>query len=108
MSHAKGNRNIPAGSGGVDRAGGLAGGHAASRKLLHRLDQAGDKLALVPQVLAEFVHIVTDPRRCSAPLAMATALQRAEQVWAATQVAQVFPDAAAIGQFLAWMRQHGL
>jgi predicted nucleic acid-binding protein len=49
---------------------------AASRKLLHRLDQAGDQLALAPQVLAELVHIVTDPRRCSAPLAMPTALQR--------------------------------
>jgi predicted nucleic acid-binding protein len=39
---------------------------------------------------------------------MATALQRAEFIWNATQVAQVFPDAAATAQFFAWMRQHGL
>lgn len=82
--------------------------HVSSRALLISLDQAGHPLALAPQVLAEFVHIVTDPRRCAAPLDMATALLRAEQVWNATQVMQVFPNASTTSQFLAWMRQHSL
>lgn len=65
-------------------------------------------MALAPQVLAEFVHIVTDPRRCEAPLDMLAALLRAEQIWSAAEVIHVFPDASATSQFLAWMRQHGL
>jgi predicted nucleic acid-binding protein len=82
--------------------------HAAGRALLQRLGEAGDNLALAPQVLTEFVHVVTDPRRCSSPPDMATALERAELIWNATQVVQVFPDASATSQFLTWMRQHRL
>ena len=77
--------------------------HNSSRTLLQRLTQAGDNLALTPQVLAEFVHIVTDPRRCSTPLSTPPALERAELVWNATQVFQVFPNATATSQFLDWM-----
>lgn len=83
-------------------------GHAASRGLLQRLGRAGDDLALAPQVLAEFVHVVTDPRRCSSPLAVPAALQRAELIWNATQVRQIFPDRAAASQFLFWMKQYRL
>jgi hypothetical protein len=36
---------------------------------------AGDLLAIAPQVLAEFIHIVTDPRRFAQPLEM-TAVRR--------------------------------
>jgi len=34
--------------------------HRAGRALLQRLVEAGDNLALAPQVLAEFVHVVSD------------------------------------------------
>ncbi len=80
--------------------------HGASRALLQRLVQADDHLALAPQVLAEFVHVVTDPRRCLRPLALPAALERAQLIWNAAQVLQVFPDAAAASQFLAWMQEH--
>ena len=33
----------------------------------------GDRFALAPQSLAEFVHTVTDPRRFQVPLTMETA-----------------------------------
>jgi len=82
--------------------------HNTSRALLQHLAQAGDNLALAPQVLAEFVHVVTDPRRCSNPLAMSAALERAELIWNAVQVLQVFPNATATTQFLSWMQQHCL
>lgn len=82
--------------------------HSTSRTLLERLGQADGTVALAPQVLAEFVHIVTDPRRCATPLDMPTALERAGLIWNATQVIQVFPDAAATSQFLAWMKEHRL
>lgn len=82
--------------------------HGASRALLERLGQGEGTVALAPQVLAEFVHIVTDPRRCATPLHRPTALERAELIWHATQVTRVFPDAAAASQFLAWMKHHRL
>ena len=37
--------------------------HAAARDTLKRLLTAGDFFAVAPQVLAEFIHVVTDPRR---------------------------------------------
>ena len=84
------------------------GQHAASHGLLQRLSHAGDNFALAPQVLAEFVHVVADPRRCSTPLTVPAALERAELLWNAAQVVQVLPDQAAESQFLSWMRQHRL
>jgi predicted nucleic acid-binding protein len=80
--------------------------HSDARQLLQSFNQAGDQFALTPLVLAEFVHIVTDQRRCTNPLTMGLALDRAEQLWDAAETMQVFPTAASISQFFVWMRQH--
>lgn len=82
--------------------------HLAARQTLSRLLTAGDRIAMAPQVLAEFVHIVTDPRRFSQPLNMPEARSIAEQWWTASEVDQVFPNAAATQQFLAWLQQFSL
>ena len=82
--------------------------HEASRMLLERLSHEGGTVALAPQVLAEFLHIVTDPRRCTTPLLMSSALERAELIWNSMQVIRVFPDTLATSQFLAWMSHHRL
>jgi predicted nucleic acid-binding protein len=82
--------------------------HAAARGTLARLIAAGDFLGLTPQVLAEFIHIVTDSRRFTRPLDMAAARQLAEQWWTAREVVRVFPDHAATWQFLCWIRQFSL
>ncbi len=84
------------------------GDHAAARDSLTRLFAAGDLVAIAPQVLAEFIHIVTDPRRLSNPLDMKTAHRLAEQWWAGREVLQVFPDASATKQFLDWLQQFQL
>ena len=42
--------------------------YSPARQTLARLVAAGDRIAIVPQVLAEFVHVVTDPRRFAQPL----------------------------------------
>jgi predicted nucleic acid-binding protein len=76
--------------------------HTDARDTLARLLSAGDLIALAPQVLAEFIHIVTDPRRFAQPLDMTAARQLAEQWWTAREVVRVFPDDAATRQFLAW------
>lgn len=49
--------------------------HSAARQTLSRLLAGGDRIAMAPQVLAEFIHIVTDPRRFSQPLNMPEALR---------------------------------
>ncbi len=82
--------------------------HQASRALLARISGPGDNVALAPQVLAEFAHVITDFRRCVDPLDMPSALERAERIWNAIQVIQVFPDATAVSQFFDWMGQHRL
>ena len=58
--------------------------HTDARATLARLLGAGDLIAIAPQVLAEFIHIVTDPRRFTHPLDMAAARQLAEQWWTAS------------------------
>ena len=82
--------------------------HAAARALLARLLGAGDRLALAPQVLAEFIHVVTDPRRFAAPLEMNVARHVASEWWLGREVDQIFPDAGSTGLFLTWMEQHRL
>jgi predicted nucleic acid-binding protein len=82
--------------------------HVAARDTLSRLLAAGDLIAIAPQVLAEFIHIVTDSRRFSQPLDMTAAKQLAEQWWTAREVVRVFPDDAATRQFLAWLQQFSL
>ena len=54
--------------------------HSAARTLAGVLRQRGDCFALAPQALAEFVHIVTDPKRFTAPLTMPQALHRVRRV----------------------------
>ena len=82
--------------------------HTAARALLARLIGAGDRLALAPQVLAEFIHVVTDQRRFARPLEMSVARRIASEWWMGREVEQVFPDADSTQLFLAWMEQHRL
>jgi predicted nucleic acid-binding protein len=65
-------------------------------------------MALAPQVLAEFIHVVTDPRRFQKPLTMQEALAKAEFWWNAAEVEQVFPTDDSERRFIHWMQQHQL
>ncbi len=82
--------------------------HAAARQILARLVATGDRVAIAPQVLAEFIHVVTDPRRFAQPLRMDEARHIAQQWWTARDVDRVFPNEAATQQFLAWLGQFSL
>jgi predicted nucleic acid-binding protein len=83
--------------------------HARAHDTLRRevLD-AGQPLVIVPQVLAEFVHIVTDPRRFTNPLTVDAALARAAFWWNAVEVRHAFPTLESTRTFLAWMLTHRL
>jgi predicted nucleic acid-binding protein len=82
--------------------------YADARATLARLLGGGDRIAIAPQVLAEFIHIVTDARRFTHPLDMATACQISEKWWTASEVVHVFPDEAGSQQFLGWLQQFSL
>jgi predicted nucleic acid-binding protein len=82
--------------------------HVAARDTFARLLAASDLIAIAPQILAEFIHVATDPRRFAQPLETAVACQIAEQWWTASDVVQVFPDDAATKQFLRWLHQFAL
>jgi predicted nucleic acid-binding protein len=79
-----------------------------SRALLSRIIANGDGLALAPQVLAEFLHIVTDRRRFAIPFEMPTARSLAEGWWLAPEVQQILPDVNAMRLFFSWMDEHRL
>ncbi|MFM2168816.1 MAG: hypothetical protein RIS79_3187 [Verrucomicrobiota bacterium] len=82
--------------------------HASARLKFQQFRAAGDHFALAPQVLAEFVHEVTDPKRFSQPLTMEAALERAEIWWESPEVDQIGADTLSMSTFFAWMRQHRL
>ena len=83
--------------------------HASALEVLRR-DIVGRRreAGLAPQVLAEFVHVVTDARRFERPLSMAQALAKASFWWNAAEVERIVPDDQAVRRFLVWMREHGL
>ncbi|MGB7161085.1 MAG: PIN domain-containing protein [Tepidisphaeraceae bacterium] len=83
--------------------------HAAAQATLRReVIDSTQPLVLAPQVLAEFVHVVTDPRRFANPLSIDRALDQAAFWWNATEVRHVFPTSDSTRTFLEWMRAHRL
>lgn len=85
-----------------------AAGHREASDWLRTTVRKQGRLALAPQVLAEFVHVVTDPARFSRPLDVAGAIARAQAWWTALEVRQVYPNEAAMRLFHDWMRHHRL
>ena len=82
--------------------------HAEALRLLGELLTRGDRVAIAPQVLTEFVHVVTDARRFQQPFSMEAALNKSERWWNAAEADQVLPTNVAIALFHTWMRRHQL
>lgn len=83
-------------------------GRARAEAVRDRHLDAGDAFALAPQVVAEFIHVVTDPRCFERPLGMDTALERARTWWDAPEVVHLLPTSATVRQFLDAMAQQKL
>ena len=82
-----------------------APGNAAARALLSELCVSDrPALGLAPQVLTEFIHVVTDPRRFSSPLSMDEALDRAQLWWEAREVKPILPSIESSLLTLQWLR----
>lgn len=84
-------------------------GHEAARAWLDAaLAKHPQPLALAPQVLAEFIHVVTDPRRFATPLSMEEALGKAQGWCEACEVRLIYPSLDSTRLALLWLRQHRL
>lgn len=68
----------------------------------------GHDFALAPQVLSEYIHIVTDPRRFTTAVSMKVALAQSRAWWHASEIRHVHPDENAVALFHSWMLQHSL
>ena len=82
--------------------------HASARARFQRLLKAGDTFSLSPQILAEFIHVVSDPRRFSSPLTLEQAAERAEIWWNGAEIVRIFPTAESTLLFLKWLDEHKL
>ena len=82
--------------------------HKPADAVLSRLLEAGHKLAVAPQTLAEFVHVVTDSKRLKDPLSIEEALARAEYWWQAREVVRIYPEGDAVSTWIEWLREHRL
>ncbi|WP_254507427.1 type II toxin-antitoxin system VapC family toxin [Anatilimnocola floriformis] len=69
---------------------------------------AGIGFAIAPQVIAEFIHAVTDPKRFAQPLSVLEAVERAEIWQNSLETTIVGVDVRAFELFFEWMRVHRL
>ena len=82
--------------------------HSRAWQRVRELRDAGEGFAIAAQVVTEFVHVVTDARRFTAPLTMEQALERAHAWWDSPDVERVEPDDGAVRWFLEAMAKHQL
>jgi predicted nucleic acid-binding protein len=86
-----------------------AAGHAPIREHIVAASKAGaEQYVLAPQVLQEFLHVATDPRRFERPLPFDEALRRARAWWEAAEVLHCHPGDRAWEQSLCWMEEFRL
>ncbi len=78
--------------------------HAAVRQFVEReVNEEGGLLGVTPQVLHEFLHIVTDPKRFENPLLMPVALRVARSVWDSEETVQILPTSEVVPRTLELM-----
>ena len=66
--------------------------HSAVRRLFEvEIRERGGQLALTPQVIQEFLHVSTDPRRFERPLSMAEALRVCRSLTEAKEILWTLP-----------------
>ncbi len=83
--------------------------HQSVRAAIHRLsNEEVSHFALAPQVIHEFIHVVTDPRRFEVPLTMEEAIRRGRYWWNAKEVTRCQPSETAMDLAWTWMEQYQL
>ncbi len=83
--------------------------HGAVRAHIESASREGlEQYALCPQVLQEFLHAATDPRRFEIPLPFDEALTRARRWWKSVEVVHCHPGDGAWDQASHWLREFRL
>ena len=82
--------------------------HSAARAKIQKMRRAGDRFAITPLVIAEFIHVVTDSKRHEIPLEIEAALSRAEAWLSSPEIVYLTPGLDAHRVFLDWMRRFRL
>jgi predicted nucleic acid-binding protein len=83
--------------------------HARAHQLLREIVlDVGEELGLVPAVLTEFVHVVTDPKRFLKPLTIETAIIKARFWWNAREVRRIYPTAESTALCFDWLSKYNL
>jgi predicted nucleic acid-binding protein len=78
--------------------------HEAAVEIL----RASKELAIAPQVVSEFLHVITDSKRFESPLIMENAIPWIHDFLFAKEVSLVFPDLKSIELQLQWMSEFRL
>lgn len=78
----------------------------SARTIAHHY--ASSCFAITPQVLTEFIHVVTDPRRFVQSLSMVEAMKRSKRWWSSREVHHVFPNSRYVSLFHQWLAEHNL
>jgi predicted nucleic acid-binding protein len=82
--------------------------HITCRQLSSEAASNGRTFGLTLGILAEFLHVATDPKRFSKPLTMADAIHLAD-FWAQAAEVALLPQATdTCHQWLHWMHEHHL
>ena len=82
--------------------------HTACRRLADESMRQGRVLGLTPGILAEFIHVVTDPRRFAKPLEMTQATSIA-RFWAdAAEVTILHQNQEVADLWSDWLQRHRL
>jgi len=84
--------------------------HSKSRKAVDEFLSRSEenRIAVTDDVLLEFVHVVTDPRRLRNPLRMAAALDWAEAFWSGRETAPLLPSPMTFTRTLELLRAQRL
>ena len=85
-----------------------AEGHDARSFAGHAIWGGLGSVCLAPQVLSEFLHVVTDRRRLQRPMSMVEALRRAVHRWDALEIRRVYPTEDSMRLMLLWMQRYSL
>lgn len=83
--------------------------HERVREHISELISTGDaRFGISPQVVHEFLHVVTDPRRFEKPLNMEDALERAMLWWNAQETVRCETSERSMALFADWMQNYKL
>lgn len=88
--------------------GGAPHYQAVARFIASHLDSERNRVAILPQVLHEFLHVVTDVRRFASPLPMDVAIAMTRTMWDAREVVRVLPNQASLARTLDLLDLHKL